>query len=553
MKQKLLITALLIITAIAGTNAQNLVINGSFENNKATMDVINPSNQVFDSLMSDVTDYGWWGNADIIESNGYCHYPEDKKWEIDLTGGGSDAIAMTLSSPVVAGQKYVLSYWDAGCDFGLISLEFGISTNDSSFGTKFFQGPLAIQSKWVNHIDTFTANTSGSYLTIEGSNGDIGYWTQLDNVSLTALAKAPNAAFNMPVATCPNQGTTVSVDSSFIESYVWNFGNANVISSTGSGSYQLSWSNPGTYFVSLTVTDSVGSSTVVDSIVVNAAPTANFALDTTIIAGQTDLVNYTGNGQADVSTFNWNLNSAIIENNSGNQCLGVTWGIPGIYNVSLTVTQNGCTSAPIQEVVNVISPLTVATPVCSDSICMISYSQLALNSGVYSWSFPGGNIMAGSGAGPYTLQYITPGKYAVTVNVTLDSMSFTYTDTVNVTNGSSCYNHVIDSITKPSNGTDTTTLTTGIDGVNKKLGITNLYPNPTLSILNVDLGNITPGTVHLEVYDVLGRVVISNYKTVTAENNSIIINTEDLTAGSYFLRVTDNNNYSDAKKFIKLL
>jgi len=89
--------------------------------------------------------------------------------------------------------------------------------------------------------------------------------------------------------------------------------------------------------------------------------------------------------------------------------------------------------------------------------------------------------------------------------------------------------------------------------LNKQITIANVYPNPTTDKLNVDFVTSLAGTVHVEVYDVLGRLILSNDDAVNEGTNSMVVNTTNLTAGSYFIRLTDaTSNFTDTQKFIKI-
>jgi hypothetical protein len=90
--------------------------------------------------------------------------------------------------------------------------------------------------------------------------------------------------------------------------------------------------------------------------------------------------------------------------------------------------------------------------------------------------------------------------------------------------------------------------------LDKKITIANIYPNPTTGNLNVAFETSEAGMVHLEVYDVLGRLVVSGDNAVNEGNNTIIVNTSVLTAGSYFIRLIDaQSNFTDTQKFIKII
>jgi hypothetical protein len=193
---------------------------------------------------------------------------------------------------------------------------------------------------------------------------------------------------------------------------------------------------------------------------------------------------------------------------------------------------------------------------------MVSYLGYLGNADSYSWTFSGANITAGSGAGPYTLQYVTPGTYPVTLNVTINNVNYSYTDTIVVSSTGACATTSVDSINqtgKNNNSSssvpgDSIIVTTGINMTGKTLIIDNIYPNPTLGDLNVEFQTSVPGAVQFEVYDVLGRLIISNYSNAGGSVNTTVLNTSELPAGSYFVRIVEKSaNFSDTQKFIKLL
>lgn len=52
------------------------------------------------------------GDMDIITSNAYCGLAQNGAWYVALTGSGTDAISLKLSSPLSAGQTYTISFYD---------------------------------------------------------------------------------------------------------------------------------------------------------------------------------------------------------------------------------------------------------------------------------------------------------------------------------------------------------------------------------------------------------------------------------------------------------
>ena len=55
------------------------------------------------------------GDMDIITSNVYCDAPQHGNWYVALTSGGTDAISLSLSSSLIAGNTYSISFYDRSC------------------------------------------------------------------------------------------------------------------------------------------------------------------------------------------------------------------------------------------------------------------------------------------------------------------------------------------------------------------------------------------------------------------------------------------------------
>ncbi len=87
----------------------------------------------------------------------------------------------------------------------------------------------------------------------------------------------------------------------------------------------------------------------------------------------------------------------------------------------------------------------------------------------------------------------------------------------------------------------------------RRLPLPTFDPNPTSGLLNIAFETANTGTVHVEIYDVLGRLVMTNDHAVAEGNNTITLNAQSLTAGSYFIRLTDAaSGFTDTQKFIKI-
>lgn len=188
---KILYTSILFCSAIIA-KAQT-VLNYSFENVNTPPCAYNLSNTALNGQILDVTAFGTYGNCDVM--SGTCGFgtPQQGNWFLGLSVPPqpttlSDAIAMKLSTPLIAGTAYQISFYqksDAG--YATNPLEVGYSTNDISQGTVVDTIPLLTAINWTNYTLTFTPTISAQYITFFVEPFQYG-WNHIDNVQLQVVS-----------------------------------------------------------------------------------------------------------------------------------------------------------------------------------------------------------------------------------------------------------------------------------------------------------------------------------------------------------------------------
>lgn len=73
------------------------------------------------------------------------------------------------------------------------------------------------------------------------------------------------------------------------------------------------------------------------------------------------------------------------------------------------------------------------------------------------------------------------------------------------------------------------------------------YPNPTSNFLSLNIGDYDPTNLSFQLFDLTGKLIESNKITKSIET----IRMENLSSGSYFLKVTRNNKEVKTFKLIK--
>ncbi|HRF42121.1 MAG TPA: gliding motility-associated C-terminal domain-containing protein, partial [Saprospiraceae bacterium] len=138
-------------------------------------------------------------------------------------------------------------------------------------------------------------------------------------------------------------------------------------------------------------------------------PTASFsAAPSPVCIGQTSTLTFSGNAGG-TAAFAWNFDGGTATPGTGQGPHSVTWATAGSKTISLTTTENGCASTPVNQTVVVEAPL--AAPVIN---CATSTSQI-----VFSWAdVPGATgyavtVLAGpmgvQSGNTYTVSGLMPG------------------------------------------------------------------------------------------------------------------------------------------------
>jgi hypothetical protein len=94
---------------------------------------------------------------------------------------------------------------------------------------------------------------------------------------------------------------------------------------------------------------------------INPVPTSTFTVAPSVCAGDPLTVNYTGTGSGSAN-YTWNFGGGTVLSGTGSGPYSISWSTAGHTSISLSVTENGCTS-PVSNM-----PVTVnAIPIASIS------------------------------------------------------------------------------------------------------------------------------------------------------------------------------------------
>ncbi len=211
-----------------------------------------------------------------------------------------------------------------------------------------------------------------------------------------------------------------------ISTWSWNFGNGSGTSLLQNPSYIYSTAN--TYTVTLTVTDNSGcTASTTQSVIVNATPTINFSTPTT--SGCLPLnVSFT-NTTTSASTYSWNFGDGSPLSSSTTPSHNYTTA--GIYSVTLTASNTGCTATSTQTNLITVRAVPHSSFSSPSTLCLgdiASFANLSTPNGStitgYSWNFGDASALS-TGTNP-THTYLSAGTFNIVLTT---SSAFCFDDT----------------------------------------------------------------------------------------------------------------------------
>ncbi len=291
------------------------------------------------------------------------------------------------------------------------------SQNATSYSWTFGDGGSSTLS---NPTHTYTAD--GVYTVTLSATGPCGTVTSTQTVT---IATPPTAGFTAsPTSGCgPLTVQFTNTSSANTTSWNWQFPGGTPSSSTQQNP-SVVYSTPGTYSVTLTVSNSTGSNTATQTnyITVNAAPTAAFS---STVNGLT--ATFT-NSSANATSYSWNFGDGGMSTLSNPTH---TYAADGVYTVTLAAT-GPCGTMTITHTVTIATPPTAgftASPTSGCGPLTVQFTNTSsANTTSWNWQFPGGTPSSSTQQNP-SVVYSAAGTYSVTLTVSNGAGSNTATQT----------------------------------------------------------------------------------------------------------------------------
>lgn len=417
-------------------------------------------------------------------------YPAAGIYDVSLTvenGVGSNSI--TQNSLIIVEEAPTANFTWVQTGLTVIFTDLS-SLNTTSWFWQFGDGAVSTAQ---NPIHSYSVD--GFYDVTLEVTGDCGSTTF--TASIPVFTPPTAAISGTPTTGCaPLQVQFSSAGTPNATTWLWNFQGGNPTVSTQENPL-VNYNTPGTYDVTLTVTNPAGSDVITlnDFIVVGTVATPSFTYN---VNGSTvAFTNTTNNSQGiGAVSYLWNFgdgNTSTAANPSH------TYASGGNYTVTLTATNN-CGSTTSTQTVTILTPPTAGFTANVTSGCppltVMFESTSSANSNTFNWSFPGGTPSSSTAENP-TVVYTTPGTY----NVTLIVSNSAGADTLTLSNYITVNNLATAGFTSSVNGLTAT--------------FTNTSSNATSYTWSFGDGNTSTAANPVHTYAEDGNYTV----TLTATNN----------------------------------
>jgi len=209
-------------------------------------------------------------------------------------------------------------------------------------------------------------------------------------------------------------------------SWTWSFNGGSPSSSNDQNPPNVCYANPGTYNVTLTVSNAFGNDVqAINSMITILScptPTADFSTSiSTICVGE--CLSFSDLSLNNPDTWSWSFPGADLTTSSDQNPTGICYSTPGTYDVTLVASNiNGIDSTTKTAFITVNACIpsgsfTSSTSTVCEGACAGFSDQSTNNPTSWAWFFPGGTPSTSTVQNPLGVCYATPGSYDVTLVV----------------------------------------------------------------------------------------------------------------------------------------
>ncbi|MCB9310503.1 MAG: PKD domain-containing protein [Lewinellaceae bacterium] len=431
---------------------------------------------------------------------------------------------------------------------------------------------------------THTYASEGNYTVVLTAQNGCGTQTSTQQVTAQLLPSA-SIQFSTNMGCTPSNIQFTAQNSPSVTAWLWTFEGGTPSTSTLQNP-TVTYSNPGTFDVTLTVTNSTGSTTVQqnDAIVIGTLPTANFS--TGIVLNNLTLAN-TGVGATTTQYIIQGPNGFSQQINTPNAT--ITLPLNGDYTIAQT-NENFCGQAMDSKIITINAYTTAQFTVSNSAPCEGTIVQImnnSTNAQNYNWTVESADPATSTDANPQ-FTFTEGGLHLITLITSNALGADTFTNHINVgylpesrfgltsagatitcvdsshfasniiwhfgdgssstdVNPSHTYSsngmYTVQLIANNACGTDTSSQSININIVSSHDYLSEIYglkvyPNPTSNIINVDCGSMPAGEYTFELIDVLGKSIQKSTEWINASHRNIQMQLQpQVVGGQYILKI----------------
>ncbi len=348
---------------------------------------------------------------------------------VTYSSSGTYSVTLIVSNPqgsdTLTQSNYIQVFVDASASFtadvsGATATFENTSTSANTYLWDFGDGNTSTEE---NPQHTYAEDGTYTVTLIAANSCGADTFTQT-----ITIVTPPTAGFTAgPTSGCaPLTVQFTSTSSANAVEFFWEFPGGTPPSSTEQNPV-VTYDTPGTYSVTLTVSNAAGSSTATETnfVVVAGLPTAAFGAN---VSGATASFTNQSDG---ATTYAWDFGDG---NTSAEPSPEHTYAASGTYTVVLTAI-NDCGTSTATQTVTVLLPPTAAFSASATEGCapltVTFTNQSSPDATEFEWTFEGGTPATSTEANP-TVVFETPGVYMVTLVASNPAGSSTSTMTIAV-------------------------------------------------------------------------------------------------------------------------
>lgn len=288
---------------------------------------------------------------------------------------------------------------------------------------------VKIGFRWVNNDD--------------GNGSDPSF--AVDDITITTPSSLPpTASFTTPAtAICEGSCIDFTNTGTFAvgATFAWDFGNT--VTSTLQNPTNICYPNPGSYTVSLTITDANGTDTEIMTNYIVVSSSSNAGTDNSSSLCNNTFIDLDPllSGADAGGIWSETTGSPSGQFNAATGVFDATGLAAGVYTFNYTVA--GVGACPPDFAVMTITVTTCAGPIadisasslsiCSGQSIIFNSQSTGVNISSYIWSFGSGLPGTANTAGPHSVTFNTPGTFNVWLQVTDDNGTDDQTIQITVT------------------------------------------------------------------------------------------------------------------------